>query len=394
MEYKKTKRTSQYIFEGSRHAVKRQKMNVSPECKGILISTLSPKRMTIGIKEFLNFLKVNFPIDEDKREEVKNDEKPNGGEEKDEKQNGGENKDEKQNGGENKDEKPNGGEQKNEKESEKKSYSIEKQFNNEIEKENKEYNRFAPLRNIIKNFTFIKFNNMYDKSPSDIVQEIFVLAHNKKEKYILRHLCKIIPLDCICKPHISPFTKSILPIMKKNFSRSTCVQKNFTVSHLLKLMNVSVEKEISEEVEGEEVEGKEVEGKEVEGKEVENGIKTKEVSEVRQEVHIKKDEQENESEQKKDHAKEEQKNSNVNKDVPEKKLSWALIYKCSNTKTLSKRDVLTVLDNCIGNNYSVNLNNPDLAIVVYVTEIMCGISIVKGYGKTRKFNISAFNEDS
>ncbi|ANQ11186.1 Uncharacterized protein PCOAH_00051810 [Plasmodium coatneyi] len=357
MEYKKTKRTNQYIFEGSRHQAKRQKINVNAECKGILISTLSPKRTNIGIKEFLNFLKVHFPSEADeasvkqgpsKEDHQKEENKPNGEQAEQEGEGG----------------------------------RMEKQLKDEIKKENMEYNRFAPLRNIVKNFTFIKFNNVTEKNPSDMVQQIFVLAHNKKEKYILRHLCKIIPLDCICKPHLSPFIKAILPVLKGNFPEGTCVKENFTFGHLFKLMNVSAEEE--EKKEGEE-----------EGDKV--GDKEGDKEDDKKEDQTKDDQKMEENKPKEETAPSEDKNANG------KKVSWALIYKCSNTKTLMKKDVLTVLDNCIGSNYSVNLSNPDLAVVVYVTEvrfaclkkeIMCGISIVKGYEKTRKFNIAAFNEDS
>ncbi|KJP87594.1 hypothetical protein AK88_02762 [Plasmodium fragile] len=346
MEYKKTKRTNQYIFEGSRHQAKRQKINVNAECKGILISTLSPKRMNIGIKEFLNFLKLHFPIEQDeaavKQQKVEED-NPNGEQAEGE------------------------GQEEGKEEGKEEGGRMEKQLNEEIKKENIEYNRFAPLRNIVKNFTFIKFNNINEKNPSDIVQQIFVLAHNKKEKYILRHLCKIIPLDCICKPHLSPFIKAILPVLKKNFPKGACAEESFTVGHLSKLMNVSTEK--GAEGDDQAKDGDKEQGDKEGDKKVE----------------------ENGAEENK--AKEET-TSSEDKQAERKKVSWALIYKCSNTKTLMKRDVLTVLDNCIGNSYSVNLSNPDLAVVVYVTEIMCGISIVKGYDKTRKFNIAAFNEDS
>ncbi|KYN98272.1 hypothetical protein PGSY75_1249100, partial [Plasmodium gaboni] len=209
MEYKKTKRTNQFIFEGSKHATKRQKINVSPQCKGILLSTISPRKMSTGIKEFINFLKLHFPEEnvangDVKIKDVATDDQDN--------------------------------------DSDRKTSNVEKQLNEEIRKENSDYIRFAPLRNIIKNFTFIKFNNAMDKNPSDIVTQIFSMARNKKEKYILRNICKIIPFDCICKPHISPFIKTLLPLLKENFSKGLCVQENFTITNLLKLLNVSEEK--------------------------------------------------------------------------------------------------------------------------------------------------------
>ncbi|EUD64622.1 hypothetical protein C922_04968 [Plasmodium inui San Antonio 1] len=364
MEYKKTKRTNQYLFEGSRHQAKRQKINVNADCKGILISTLSPKRMTVGIKEFLNFLKVHFPseageapVKQQKEEQSQKEDKLNGEQAEPEGQPG----------------------------------RMEKQLNDEIEKENMEYNRFAPLRNIVKNFTFIKFNNISEKNPSDIVQKIFILAHNRKEKYILRHLCKIIPLDCICKPHLSPFIKAILPLVKKNFPDGTCVQESFTVGHLSKMMNVSAE-------EGEKGEGEKEEGEKDQGEKKEDQTKEDQTKEDKTKEDQTKEDQTKEDKTKEDQTKEihakEETTPSENKHTAGKKVSWALIYKCSNTKTLMKKDVLTVLDKCIGSNYSVNLGTPDLAVVVHVTEIMCGISIVRGYEKTRKFNIAAFNEDS
>ncbi|EWC75085.1 hypothetical protein C923_04236 [Plasmodium falciparum UGT5.1] len=186
-----------------------QKINVSAQCKGILLSTVSPRKMSSGIKEFINFLKLNFPEENLENGEIKIKEAATDDHDND---------------------------------SDRKTSNVEKQLNEEIRKENSDYIRFAPLRNIIKNFTFIKFNNAADKNPSEIVTQIFSMARNKKEKYILRNICKIIPFDCICKPHISPFIKTLLPLLKENFSKGLCVQENFTITNLLKLLNVSEEK--------------------------------------------------------------------------------------------------------------------------------------------------------
>ncbi|KYN95590.1 hypothetical protein PRSY57_1248500 [Plasmodium reichenowi] len=412
MEYKKTKRTNQFIFEGSKHATKRQKINVSAQCKGILLSTVSPRKMSSGIKEFINFLKLHFPEENLEKGEIKIKEAATDDHDND---------------------------------SDRKTSNVEKQLNEEIRKENSDYIRFAPLRNIIKNFTFIKFNNAADKNPSEIVTQIFSMARNKKEKYILRNICKIIPFDCICKPHISPFIKTLLPLLKENFSKGLCVQENFTITNLLKLLNVSEEKtselankqdEPQEENANEDTSkgnenkngdnnenkngdnnenkngdnnenkngdnnenkngdnnenknGDNNENKNGDNNENKNGDNNKNDDENKNDQTSKTNSQ-NDNEEKKS----ENKNETVLNSSGEKKTTWGLIYKCSNTRTLTKKDVLTVLDNCIGNNYSVNLTKPDLAIIVHVTEIMCGISIIRDYDKTRKFNISSFNEDS
>ncbi|ETW59963.1 hypothetical protein PFMC_04138 [Plasmodium falciparum CAMP/Malaysia] len=377
MEYKKTKRTNQFIFEGSKHATKRQKINVSAQCKGILLSTVSPRKMSSGIKEFINFLKLNFPEENLENGEIKIKEAATDDHDND---------------------------------SDRKTSNVEKQLNEEIRKENSDYIRFAPLRNIIKNFTFIKFNNAADKNPSEIVTQIFSMARNKKEKYILRNICKIIPFDCICKPHISPFIKTLLPLLKENFSKGLCVQENFTITNLLKLLNVSEEKTTelaNKQDEPQEENGNEDTSKSNENKNGDNNNENKnghnnenkngdnnenkngDINENKNDETSKTNSQ-NDNKEKKS----ENKNETVLNSSGEKKTTWGLIYKCSNTRTLTKKDVLTVLDNCIGNNYSVNLTKPDLAIIVHVTEIMCGISIIRDYDKTRKFNISSFNEDS
>ncbi|SOV16793.1 conserved Plasmodium protein, unknown function [Plasmodium gaboni] len=394
MEYKKTKRTNQFIFEGSKHATKRQKINVSPQCKGILLSTISPRKMSTGIKEFINFLKLHFPEEnvangDVKIKDVATDDQDN--------------------------------------DSDRKTSNVEKQLNEEIRKENSDYIRFAPLRNIIKNFTFIKFNNAMDKNPSDIVTHIFSMARNKKEKYILRNICKIIPFDCICKPHISPFIKTLLPLLKENFSKGLCVQENFTITNLLKLLNVSEEKtsELANKEDDPKEENKN--GNENKNDDDNNNKNDDDNNNKNDDDNNNKNDDDNNNKNDEDNnnkndednnnknddnnnkndensktnsqnVKEEKKSENKNEKVlnssGEKKTTWGLIYKCSNTRTLTKKDVLTVLDNCIGNNYSVNLTKPDLAIIVHVTEIMCGISIIRDYDKTRKFNISSFNEDS
>ncbi|SOV24025.1 conserved Plasmodium protein, unknown function [Plasmodium sp. DRC-Itaito] len=394
MEYKKTKRTNQFIFEGSKHATKRQKINVSPQCKGILLSTISPRKMSTGIKEFINFLKLHFPEENVENGDVKIKEVATDDQDND---------------------------------SDRKTSNVEKQLNEEIRKENSDYIRFAPLRNIIKNFTFIKFNNAMDKNPSDIVTHIFSMARNKKEKYILRNICKIIPFDCICKPHISPFIKTLLPLLKENFSKGLCVQENFTITNLLKLLNVSEEKtsELANKEDDPKEENKN--GNENKNDDDNNNKNDDDNNNKNDDDNNNKNDDDNNNKNDEDNnnkndednnnknddnnnkndensktnsqnVKEEKKSENKNEKVlnssGEKKTTWGLIYKCSNTRTLTKKDVLTVLDNCIGNNYSVNLTKPDLAIIVHVTEIMCGISIIRDYDKTRKFNISSFNEDS
>ncbi|GAB69307.1 hypothetical protein PCYB_147350 [Plasmodium cynomolgi strain B] len=324
--------------------------------------------MTVGIKEFLNFLKVHFPSEADGAAEKRQAGKTKQTEDQAVKQ--GEKQAEKTEQTEKPhqtEDKPNG----EQAEPEGKGGRMEKQLNDEIEKEKMEYNRFAPLRNIVKNFTFIKFNNIKEKNPSDIVQQIFMLAHNKKEKYILRHLCKIIPLDCICKPHMSPFIKTILPVLKKNFPKGTCAQESFTVGHLSKLMSVAAEEG---DKEGEKEEGQAKEG-EKEEEQAKEGDKKEEQAEEEQAKEGEKKEDQTKEDQKVEEKKAEESQAkeettpSEDKHAAGKKVSWALVYKCSNTKTLMKRDVLTVLDNCIGSNYSVNLGNPDMAVVVYVTEV-------------------------
>ncbi|CRG97118.1 conserved Plasmodium protein, unknown function [Plasmodium gallinaceum] len=418
MEYEKVKRTNQFIFCSSKHASKRRKI-LTNNCKGILISPVNPRKMGAAIKEFLNFLKINYPnsYENDETEDNENNVKFD---------------------------------------SEMKSSNVEKQLNDEISKINSAYNRFSPLRYIVKNFALIKFNDINDKNPSDIVTQIFLCVQKKNEKYRLRNICKIIPFDYICKPHLSPFIKTILPLIKENFIDGICAKENFTVSHIMKLLNITGEKEKEPEeieIEGEtknedteekngynekEIKEKEDNEKEIKDKE-DNEKKIKDNEDNEKEIKDNEDNEkeikdnednekenstkgsednEKEYEEKEDSEKknatkknedsvkenEERKNEdnekkiqNTTKDIKNKsnkKVSWGLVYKCSNTKTLTKKDVLAVLDNCIGNNYCVNLTKPDLAIVVYVNEIMCGISIIKDYDKTRKFNISSFNEDS
>ncbi|CDU20989.1 conserved protein, unknown function [Plasmodium yoelii] len=380
MEYKKTKRPNQYVFEGSKHNSKRQKINVNAQCKGILMSALSNRRTNAGIKELLNFINLNFPANNN--DVIK---KIEATDEVNKKVNGEANNEVnvevnvEVNGEEN-------GE-------ENKISTIEKELKDEICKANSEHNRFVPLRNIIKNFTFIKFNNDNDLNPSDIINKTFMLATNKKEKYFFRNICKIIPLDTICKPHLSPFIKTLLPLMRKHFTDGKCMEDTFTVNYLLKIMNVPDEK--TDEKNDEKNEGKNDE-KNGEKSEEKNEGKNDEKNEGKNdEKNEGKNDEKNEGKSgEKSEEKSEEKSGEKNEDSSGNKKSWALIYKCCNTKTLTKRDVLKVLDNCIGNNYSVNLTKPDMAIIVYVTEIMCGISIVKDYASTRKFNIGSFNDDS
>ncbi|SBS88973.1 conserved Plasmodium protein, unknown function [Plasmodium ovale] len=423
MEYKKTKRTNHYIFEGSKHASKRQKFNVNSQCKGIMISSVNRRRLNTSVKEFLTFLEINFPPT------INNDSIKESNEHVMEIE-----------------------------DQENKSSEIEKQMMEEISKVKSEEKRFMPLRNIIKNYAFIKFGDNEYRNPSEIVNNIFWFLQKKREKHILKNVCKVLPYDYICKPHVGPFIKTVLPLLKLHFSNSKCVLEDFTSGYLLKLLNVPPEKIEGEEKKNDETNGDninevgqenkfieqngkiEADAEEKGDKDEEQIVREKEKKEYEkedqdkkdEEVEVAKEETAKEETAKEETAKEEVAKEEVAKEEvakeevakeevakeevakeevakeevvkeevvkkenndPMKKTSWALVYKCMNNNTLLKKDVLTVLDKCIGKNYSVNLSNPDLAIVVNVSEIMCGISIVKDYGITRKFNVSAFNATS
>ncbi|SBT50581.1 conserved Plasmodium protein, unknown function [Plasmodium ovale wallikeri] len=408
MEYKKTKRTNHYIFEGSKHASKRQKFNVNSQCKGIMISAVNRRRLNTSVKEFLTFLEINFPptinndsINESNEHVMEIEDEEN------------------------------------------KSSEIEKQMMEEISKVKSEEKRFMPLRNIIKNYAFIKFGDNEYRNPSEIVNNIFWFLQKKREKNILKNVCKVLPYDYICKPHVGPFIKTVLPLLKLHFPNSKCVLEDFNSGYLLKLLNVPPEKIEGEEKKNDETNGDNINEVGQENKMIEQNGKIEAVSEEKgdkdeekivrekgkkeyekedQDKKVAKEEVAKEEVAKEEVAKEEAAKEGAAKEEaakkeaakeeaakeeaakkeaakkenndPAKKTSWALVYKCMNNNTLLKKDVLTVLDKCIGKNYSVNLSNPDLAIVVNVSEIMCGVSIVKDYGITRKFNVSAYNATS
>ncbi|KAF8440381.1 hypothetical protein L210DRAFT_3668938 [Boletus edulis BED1] len=58
-----------------------------------------------------------------------------------------------------------------------------------------------------------------------------------------------------------------------------------------------------------------------------------------------------------------------------------------NHSTLTRMDIIQEIATCMPQNYVVDLNNPDVFVLVEVFKSVCGVSILRDYYKLHKFNV-------
>lgn len=68
--------------------------------------------------------------------------------------------------------------------------------------------------------------------------------------------------------------------------------------------------------------------------------------------------------------------------------SWCLYFKSRNMKSISKDDVLKVVDQW-SDGCPVSIDNPDMCIVVEVNPLFAGVGLLKEWKKYSKYNVDA-----
>jgi len=58
-----------------------------------------------------------------------------------------------------------------------------------------------------------------------------------------------------------------------------------------------------------------------------------------------------------------------------------------NHNTLTRMDIIQEIARCMPENYAVDLDNPDVFVLVEVFKSVCGVSILRDYYKLHKFNV-------
>lgn len=68
---------------------------------------------------------------------------------------------------------------------------------------------------------------------------------------------------------------------------------------------------------------------------------------------------------------------------------WALEFRARNTSTLTKTTVLEVIDEIADKKHTVNLTDPKKMILVEVSPIFCGLSIIPRWSEFKKYNLAS-----
>ncbi|EIW57405.1 uncharacterized protein TRAVEDRAFT_169162 [Trametes versicolor FP-101664 SS1] len=72
---------------------------------------------------------------------------------------------------------------------------------------------------------------------------------------------------------------------------------------------------------------------------------------------------------------------------PDKKYTYKVELRIRNHNTLKRDKLIPELAKCVPEGHTVNLDNPELYILVEIFKSVCGISVVKDYYKLQKFNV-------
>ncbi|KAF8191595.1 hypothetical protein K438DRAFT_1919436 [Mycena galopus ATCC 62051] len=69
------------------------------------------------------------------------------------------------------------------------------------------------------------------------------------------------------------------------------------------------------------------------------------------------------------------------------KFKYKIELRIRNHTTLSRTDLIEAIAKCVPEGHTVNLEDPELFIIVEVFKSICGVSVVRDYYKLQKFNV-------
>ncbi|CAG8531407.1 11976_t:CDS:2, partial [Ambispora gerdemannii] len=70
-----------------------------------------------------------------------------------------------------------------------------------------------------------------------------------------------------------------------------------------------------------------------------------------------------------------------------KNIHYSIVPRIRNNKMIDRTQLIDTLAGIVGKQHTVNLDNPELAVLVEVFKNVCGISVVRDYLKFKKFNL-------
>jgi len=74
-------------------------------------------------------------------------------------------------------------------------------------------------------------------------------------------------------------------------------------------------------------------------------------------------------------------------DNAEQKFSYKIELRFRNHTDLSRSELIEEIANCVPEGHKVNLDEPEIFILIEVFKSVCGMSVVKDYYKMKKFNV-------
>ncbi|KAK9761641.1 hypothetical protein K7432_013310 [Basidiobolus ranarum] len=73
-------------------------------------------------------------------------------------------------------------------------------------------------------------------------------------------------------------------------------------------------------------------------------------------------------------------------------VTFAIVPKIRNNSKVDRDELIKSVAGLVGDKHKVNLENPDLVIIIEIFKSICGISVVKDYYNLKKFNLQVLFE--
>ncbi|CAG8627216.1 6063_t:CDS:2 [Acaulospora morrowiae] len=76
----------------------------------------------------------------------------------------------------------------------------------------------------------------------------------------------------------------------------------------------------------------------------------------------------------------------------QQKIKYAVVPNIRNNQTVERMELITLIARVVGNYHVVNLDEPDLVIIVEVFKSICGMSVLSDYKKLKRYNVESIFE--
>ncbi|KAG9284282.1 hypothetical protein G9A89_002092 [Geosiphon pyriformis] len=80
-------------------------------------------------------------------------------------------------------------------------------------------------------------------------------------------------------------------------------------------------------------------------------------------------------------------------EVSPRKIAYSVMPRIRNNSKIERLELIDTIVGIVGKQHPVNLDNPELVIIVEVFKSICGISVVQDYYKLKKYNLETITVD-